>query len=111
MNRVAFLDTLSWEAFNEGTRLQHSVKEYKNRFGVYPESVLADKIYCNRENRNWLKEKGIKLKAKPLGRPSLAVQNHVRPGERNPIEGLFGQAKNAYGLNRIRARLDIISES
>lgn len=111
MNGVAFLDELSWEAFNEGTRLQYSVKEYKSRFGFYPEFVLADKIYCNRENRNWLKEKGIKLKAKPLGRPTLAVQNHVRPGERNPIEGLFGQAKNAYGLNRIKARLDITSES
>jgi hypothetical protein len=33
--------------------------------------------------------------AKPLGRPSLATVNseHVRPGERNPIEGKFGQAK------------------
>ena len=54
---------------------------------------------------------GIKLKAKPLGRLSLAEQNHVSPGERNPIEGLFGQAKNAYGLNRIKVRLDITSES
>lgn len=111
MDGMAFLDEISWEAFNEGTRLQNSVEEYKNRFGCYPEAVLADKIYCNRENRNWLKGKGIKLKAKPLGRPKLAVQNHVRPGERNPIEGLFGQAKNAYGLNRIKARLDITSES
>jgi hypothetical protein len=57
-----------------------------------------------------LKEKGIKLIAKPLGRPS-AVQIHVRPGERNPIEGKFGQAKTAYGLNRIKARLMNTSES
>lgn len=111
MNGIAFLDDLSWEAFNEGTRLKSSIEKYKERFGFYPESVLADKIYCNRENRAWLKEMGIQLKAKPLGRPSSAVQNHVRPGERNPIEGKFGQAKNAYGLNRIKARLDITSES
>ncbi|MBL7755369.1 MAG: transposase, partial [Chitinophagaceae bacterium] len=39
------------------------------------------------------------------------MQNHVRPGEPNPIEGKFGQAKSAYGLNRIKARLDITSES
>lgn len=111
MNGMAFLDELSWEAFNEGTRLRSSIEKYKERFGHYPQAILADKIYCNRENRAWLKEIGIQLKAKPLGRPSSAVQNHVRPGERNPIEGKFGQAKSAYGLNRIKARLDITSES
>ena len=69
------------------------------------------KIYCNRENRAELKQLGIKLRAKPLGRPSLAVAVHLRPGERNPIEGKFGQAKTAYGLNRIKARLSQTSES
>ena len=72
--------------------------------------VLADQIYCTRANRAWLKERGIMLKAKPLGRPS-AVPNHVSPGERNPVEGKFGQAKTGYGLNRIRARLQNTSES
>ena len=57
-----------------------------------------------------LKEKGIKLLAKPLGRPS-AMQIHVSPGERNPIEGKFGQAKTGYGLNRIKARLKGTSET
>lgn len=111
MNGIAFLDELSWEAFNEGTRLKKAVEDYRARFGFYPEEVLADKIYCNRENRAWLAQQGIRLKAKPLGRPSKAVKHHVSPGERNPIEGLFGQAKNAYGLGKIRARLDITSES
>ena len=36
---------------------------------------------------------------------------HVRPGERNPIEGKFGQAKTAYGLNRVKARLQQTSQS
>jgi IS5 family transposase len=36
---------------------------------------------------------------------------HVSPGERNPIEGKFGQAKTAYGLDRIKARLKGTSES
>lgn len=47
----AFLDKLSWEAYNEGSCLQISVQNYKARYGFYPEEVLADKIYCNRENR------------------------------------------------------------
>ena len=105
-----FLDELSWDAFNEGSHMMDYVEKFRNRFGCYPRELLADQIYCTRVNRAALKEKGIKLKAKPLGRPS-AVPNHVSPGERNPVEGKFGQAKTAYGLDRIRARLQNTSES
>lgn len=112
VNGITFLDDFSWDAFNEGTRLKNSVEKYKERLGYYPKEVLADKIYCNRENRAYLKEKGITLKAKPLGRPSKqALSNQVSPGERNPVEGKFGQAKTAYGLDRIKARLSNTSES
>jgi transposase, IS5 family len=111
MNGIAFLEDLSWEAFNEGTRLMSTIENYKRRFGYYPQKVMADKIYCNRDNRAKLKLLGVTLVAKPLGRPSLAVDNHIRPGERNPIEGKFGQAKTAYGMNRIKARLQQTSES
>lgn len=107
---ISFLDELSWDAFNEGSHMMEYIEKYRMRFGFYPQEVLADQIYCNRLNRAALKEKGIKLLAKPLGRPS-AVQKHVSPGERNPIEGKFGQAKTAYGLNRIKARLPDTSES
>ena len=110
---IAFVDELSWDAFNEGTCLQSSVEKYKIRYGFYPAEVLADKIYCNRENRKWLKDRKIRLRAKPLGRPSSAwaLSIPVRPGERNPIEGKFGQAKTAYGMNRIKARLSETSQS
>jgi hypothetical protein len=95
-----FIDRLSREAFNEGQCLLESVEGYKRRFGYYPKEVLADQIYCNRENRRWMKEKGIRLVAKPLSRPVAgAVAVHLRPGERNPIEGKFGQGKLTYGLD------------
>ena len=111
MNGYAFLDDLSWEAFNEGTRLMSVVENYRKRFGCYPKEVLADQIYCNRANRTRLKELDIHLRAKPLGRPPAVKTEHVTPGERNPIEGKFGQAKTAYGMNRIKARLQGTSES
>lgn len=108
----AILNKLSWNNFNEGQWLQNSVENYRKRFGFYPEEVLADQIYCNRENRKWLKNLGIKLRAKPLGRPSAeALLNPVSPGERNPIEGKFGQAKVKYGLANIGAKLKSTSES
>lgn len=110
MGGYAFLEDLSWEAFNEGTRLLKTVEQYKIRLGYYPKEVLVDKIYCTRENRKKLKELEISLVAKPLGRPT-AMKNHIRPGERNPIEGKFGQAKTAYGMNRIKARLQQTSQS
>lgn len=110
MGGYAFLEDLSWEAFNEGTRLMKTVEQYKARLGYYPKEVLVDKIYCTRDNRNKLKALEIALVAKPLGRPT-AMKIHIRPGERNPIEGKFGQAKTAYGMNRIKARLQQTSES
>jgi len=107
-----FIDYFSWDAFNEGTYLMVSVEKYKTRFGFYPAQVLADQIYCSRENRNKLKLLNIQLMAKPLGRPSAqALKVHLSPGERNPIEGKFGQAKVAYGLEKIRAKLSTTSQS
>lgn len=110
MNGFAFIEDFSWAAFNEGTRLIDAVERYKKRYGHYPKDVLVDKIYSTRENRRKLKELNIALHAKPLGRPK-AVEAHVSPGERNPIEGKFGQAKTGYGMNRIKARLSQTSES
>ncbi|WP_227626097.1 transposase, partial [Geofilum rubicundum] len=106
---ICFLDELKWDAFNEGSHMMAYVEQYHKRFGCYPRELLADQIYCTRANRAALKEKGIKLIAKPLGRPP-AVPIHVSPGERNPVEGKFGQAKIGYGLNRVKARLKETSE-
>ena len=65
----------------------------------YNKTVITFQIYCTRVIRAALKGLGIKLTAKPLGRPS-ALSIHVSAGEGNPIEGKFGQAKTGYGLNQ-----------
>jgi transposase, IS5 family len=113
VNGFTFIDKLSWDSFNEGQCLKDSVEAYKSKFGFYPKEVLADTIYANRENRQYLKDLGIILQAKSLGRPpkNQALSNQIRPGERNPVEGKFGQAKRAYGLERVRAKLKETSES
>ncbi len=41
----AFIDHLSWDAFNESGDLIQAVEDYKKRYGYYPEAVLADQIY------------------------------------------------------------------
>ncbi|HCI55161.1 MAG: IS5 family transposase [Bacteroidales bacterium] len=73
-NGYARINTLSWEAYNEGTDLKKQVEAYKRLNGCYPEVVITDKIYGTRENRQWLKELGIRYSGKPLGRPSSGSQ-------------------------------------
>ena len=72
-----YLDSASWDAFHERNHLSNYVENYRKRFGFYPEKVLADKIYCTRENRRWLKDKNIKLAAKP--RPTIRPQGSGKP--------------------------------
>jgi hypothetical protein len=50
------VQTISWDNFNEGTRLQQSVEVYKEIYGCYPEKVAADAIFGNKANRNYLKK-------------------------------------------------------
>ena len=81
--------------------------------------MLADRIFLNRENRKYLKEKGIGITGKPLGRPPKAqaqtpserYRKKKKAAERNHVEGKFGQGKRGYGLNNIKARLPETSES
>ena len=111
VNGFIVIEKLSWDNFNESQCLMDTVEAYRKRFGFYPAEVLADNVYCTRENRRRLKELSTMLRAKPLGRPSAeALSNPVSPGERNPIEGKFGQAKVGYGLECIKAKLKTTSE-
>src|SRR5690606_17618364 len=114
----AFMDRMSWDNFNESTTLIDVIESYRSRMGYYPAVVQADQIYRTRENRNFCKQHGIRLSGPALGRPPKDGQtseqrNLVKQdaGERNAIEGKFGEGKRKYGLGRIRARLAETSES
>jgi hypothetical protein len=115
----ARINTFSWDAYHEGGDLIKQVESYKKLHGHYPELVQVDKIYATRENRMWLTERNIRITAVPLGRrkgkeTETYYQKQKRrkeAAERNHIEGKFGQGKNGYNLNEIRARLKNTSES
>lgn len=116
----ARINTFSWDPYHEGVDLIKQVEAYKELHGHYPELVQVDKIYATRDNRKKLKERGIRITAKALGRPSKEQNNESyyqkrkrkkEATERNHIEGKFGQGKNAYNLNKIRAKLSETSES
>ncbi len=113
---LARVDHLRWDAFHEGNDLKSQVEAYRRRYGVYPEAVLGDTIYGTQGNRRYLKRHGIHFAGKPLGRPKkvteanreelkqLKAQRREEYLQRIPIEGKFGQGKNGYRLNHIRAK-------
>ena len=113
----AFIDKLAWDAYNEESLLIPAVEEYKARYGYYPEAVLADKIFRNRENLTYCKNHGIRLSGPRLGRPPKETDKDVLrrqrqdSSQRNVIEGKFGEGKTGYGLDRIMARLKDSSET
>ena len=115
----ARINQFDYEAFNEGTFLQDQVEAYKNFYGFYPELVQSDDIYMSHDNRNYLKERGIRHTGRPLGRkPKKEAQTRYQrekskkeKNERNHIEGKFGQGKAGYDLNKIKARLADTHES
>jgi len=120
---IARVDHLRWDAFHEGRDLKSQVKAYRTRYGCYPEAVLGDPVYGTRENRRYLKQHGIRFAGKPLGRPKkvteanreelkqLKAQRREEYLQRIPIEGKFGQGKNGYRLNYIRAKRADTSEA
>lgn len=120
---VSFVDTISWDNFNEGGDLIAQIESYRERFGCYPKSVHADKIYRNRDNRQYCKKKGIRLSGPRLGRPPIvtecnaqalkAAEQQARRDEidRNAVEGKFGQGKRRYSLSRIMTKLSCTSET
>jgi len=103
-------ETLSWDAYNESKDLQKQAEAYKLLFGYYPELIQADKIYATNDNRTWCRERDIRLTATPKGRPTQKSARQKRKekkeyAERNHIEGRIGNAKQAYSLNQIKAKL------
>jgi hypothetical protein len=116
INGYHILEDLFWENVNEATLLQKQIERYKERMGYYPEAVLADKLYRNRDNLNYCKARNIRLSGPRLGRPLKnnevdKKQERMDSGMRNAIEGSFGTGKRRYGLNRIMARCRETSET
>ncbi|WP_029420182.1 IS5 family transposase [Alicyclobacillus macrosporangiidus] len=113
----ARIEQLQWDSFNEGLTLEAAVEAYRERYGCYPEAVLADKLYRTRANLQYCRGLGIRLSGPKLGRPlkdEQASQKRIERQdavERNAIEGKFGEGKRRYGLGLIRARLPETSAS
>lgn len=104
------LETFSFEPYNEATFLKTVIERYRQRTGKYPERVLADKIYRNRENLRFCKEHGIRLSGPALGRPKKddmpdKKQDYADICERVEVERRISLAKRKCGLGLLTTRL------
>lgn len=107
------LEFISFDAYNESTKLTEMIERYRERTGHYPARVLADKIYRNRDNLKFCSEHRIRLSGPALGRPKLGEkedirnkkQNYLDECERIEVERKFSLAKRKCGLGLIVARL------
>lgn len=105
------LECWSFDAYNEATKLIETIERYRTREGHYPERILADKIYRNRENLNYCKLHRIRLSGPALGRPKKDEQRDRRQtyldqNERIEVERQFSLAKRKCNLVKVKTKLE-----
>ena len=100
-----------WNNYSESKSLKQAIEEYKETFGFYPKTILADQAYLGRENRLWCNSLEIRLSGPRLGRKSAeekqaeSKQIYQDGCDRVVIEGTFGVVKRRYSLERVMTRL------
>lgn len=105
------LEYHSFDAYNESAKLRDAAERFREREGHYPSRILADKIYRNRENLRYCKERHIRLAGPALGRPKKGEirdhrQDYVDECERVEVERRFSLAKRKCGLGLISTKLE-----
>ena len=108
---ISFIEKLSFNAFNEGTRLVHCLKMHKRLFGVEAKKVGGDTGYAGTENRDYCKANGIQTSFVKRGRPfgekkkeKDLVRKELARVRATAMEGSFGTQKEHYDLRRVKAR-------
>ena len=107
-NGYSRIEKLSWDAYNEAGTLIETLDRYRLRNGCYPEALLADRIYRNRENLAYCKEHGIRLSGPKLGRPpATALMKNAEKRmekqdakERNAVE-VRGRQKKVWACSHL----------
>jgi len=103
-----FLDNFSHNNFSEAQTeiVKNQINNYEKRFGKKPASFTADRLYGSLDNREMMKEEGIRAAFKALGRKGKDSKVYdqwlkKKQRKRNQIEGSFGNGKEHYGLDKI----------
>ena len=107
---ISFIEHLSFDNFNEGTRLKSAVWLAQSLFKVKTGMLGADAIYATNRNRNFVTANNIKTDFKRKGKKTkhhghfklLAAM--ITKERATRLEGSFGTDKEHFLLKRIKAR-------
>ena len=107
---ISFIEKLSFNAFNEGTRLQHCVSLSEKLTGVPVKKIGGDQGYLGNDNRSFFKENKIETSFTQKGRAGKnevknAIKRELARVRATALEGSFGTQKEHYGLRKIAARI------
>ncbi len=108
---ISFIEHLSFNAFNEGTRLQQCIELQQRLFKTRVKAVAADAIDATNANRKYCARRGIHTSFVRKGRVAADEdqRKQLRPAfsrERaTRLEGSFGTRKQHYSLDKIKARI------
>jgi hypothetical protein len=106
---INFIEHLSFDAFNEGTRFVKSIRYGRSLFGKITH-ISADDIYATNANRKYSTAAHIVTGFKRKGRAGRheehrrIISRELRKERASRMEGSFGTEKEHYGLQKIKAR-------
>lgn len=109
---IGFIEHISFDAFNEGTRLKKSIWLAQKLFQKKIKVVGADRIYANNKNRRYVTKLGIKTDFKRKGKPSRHKSQYdqlaavITKERATRLEGSFGTDKEHFLLKRVQARTE-----
>lgn len=109
-----FIEHFSFNAFHEGIRLKQGIAFHTKHFGK-PSQVGADAIYATNPNRTYCTKLKIATCFRPKGRRTTNKEKRKQEDQMRTelgraratvMEGSFGNEKNHYGLQKIKARTE-----
>lgn len=108
----ARIESISFDAFNEGSQLIDALNAYAYRNGHFPERVLVDQIYRTRKNLDFCKEHDIRISGPKLGRRARSAKSSRAERcseikdqtDRIEIERYFSVAKRRNGMGLIKRK-------
>jgi len=104
---ISIIEHFSYNAFNECKRLKISVIKHKATFGKCHQ-VSGDRIYATNENRRFCAANHIFHSFDPKGKKPekevIQLKSAMNKDRAIRLEGSFGNQKNHYLLQKVRAR-------
>jgi len=107
---ISFIEHLSFDNFNEGTRLKSTVWLAQSLFKAKTKMLGADAIYATNKNRNFVTANNIKTDFKRKGKKTKHHEQYqllarmITKERATRLEGSFGTDKEHFLLKKIKAR-------